>query len=74
MSYHRDKGVSSAIIRLMDELCEWERNTGRRTTLLLIPHSYDEEIMKAQDGKPITTIHISPEDLLRIAMDDRRKL
>ena len=29
MSYHIDKGVNSALIRLLDELCEWERGTGR---------------------------------------------
>jgi len=53
MTYHMDKEVNSAIIRLLDALCEFERGSGRRSTLILIPHNKDEEILIAQDGKPL---------------------
>jgi len=71
MSYHKDKDVEIAIIRLLDALCSWERDTGRRSTLILIPHNDDENIIIAQDGKPIFSHIITPERLLEIAQHDR---
>lgn len=73
MSYHKDPECNSAIIRLLDALCSWERSTGRRSTLLLIPHNADERTVIAQDGKPIpsmkaTCMHAI---LLDIALRDR---
>lgn len=53
MSYHMDREVNSAMIRLLDALCEFERNSGRKSTLVLIPHCEDERIVLAQDGKPL---------------------
>ncbi len=53
MSYHADKTVDSLLISLMDALCTWERETGRRSTLILVPHNNGEDILIAQDGKPL---------------------
>jgi hypothetical protein len=73
MSYHKDPEVNKAIIRLLDTLCSWERNTGRRSTLLLIPHNDDEEMIMAQDGKPVDSYMITPEHLLEIAELERER-
>ena len=35
MTYHMDKEVNSAIIRLLDALCQFERGSG--THMILIP-------------------------------------
>jgi len=51
--YHMDKETSTIILQLLDRLCEWERDTGRRSTLILIPEAKDEDIILALDGKPI---------------------
>lgn len=53
LSYHSDAEVNQAIIKLLDALCVNERNSGRRSTLILIPHEPDQEIIVAQDGKPL---------------------
>jgi len=53
LMYHKDKECNQAIIRLLDCLCEWERNTGRGSTLFLIPHFASEPLVIAQDGKPL---------------------
>lgn len=55
MSWHKDEKVNSALIRLLDELCSWERNTGRGSKLFLIPDHIDEweQIVFAMDGKPV---------------------
>jgi len=53
MSYHKDEEVNRAVIKLLDALGSHERNTGRRNTLLLIPHELDEDLVIAQDGKPL---------------------
>ena len=55
MSYHTDEECNSAIIRLMDALCTHERTTSRRSTLIIIPHTPDENIVVAVDGKPVPT-------------------
>lgn len=55
MSYHADKEVNKAFIRLMDALCSWERNTFRSSTLIFVPDNIDdhERVIIAQDGKPL---------------------
>ena len=53
MSYHKDPEVHQALIRLLDALCTHERCTDRKSVLLLIPHSADETVIIAQDGKPL---------------------
>lgn len=65
MSYHMDKEVNQKIIELLDALCQFERNTGRRSTLELIPHNPDERLVLAQDGKPL------PEKQVCAAMADK---
>lgn len=51
-TYHMDKEVEAAYIRLNDALCSWERATDRGATLILIPHMPDEDIQVSIDGKP----------------------
>ena len=68
MSYHKDRECNQALIHLMDALCEWERNAGRRSTLILIPHCRDENIVLAQDGKPLSGL-IDDEHPLRFLVD-----
>lgn len=53
MSYHKNEEINKLIIELLDALCTWERNSGRGSTLILIPHTPDERIVMAQDGKPV---------------------
>lgn len=52
--WHMDDEIDRTIIRLIDALCAWERNTGRRSHLLLVPESDDEKIIYAMDGKPVS--------------------
>lgn len=52
MPSHIDPDCDQAFSRLIDELCEFERFTGRQSTLILIPHNKDEEIAVAVNGKP----------------------
>ena len=54
MSYHRLPEINSAIIRLLDALCTWERNTGNTSKLILV-HGNNEDgpNLFAMDGKPI---------------------
>ena len=74
MVSHRDRECNSALIRLLDALCTWERNTGRKSTLILIPHSVDEGIIQAQDGKPVPVSTVnSPYRMLQLALMERGK-
>lgn len=71
MSYHKDDEVNEAIIRLLDALCSWERGTGRRSTLILIPHAADEKIVKAEDGKPVNNENLTVGSLISWALKQR---
>lgn len=73
MAWHIEPNVDQAIIRLCDALCSWERATGRRSTLVLIPEMRDEELFIANDGKPLPPDEISPELAVANAMEMRRK-
>ena len=54
MSYHRLPEINSAIIRLLDALCTWERNTGNTSKLILVHgNKEDGPNLFAMDGKPI---------------------
>jgi hypothetical protein len=68
MSYHKNKEVNQALIRLIDALCSWERNTSRRSTLVFIPHNVDEDIVLVGDGKPINVFGISAKRLVELAL------
>lgn len=53
-SYHRLPEINNAIIRLMDALCTWERNTGNGSKLLLVnENEADGPNLFAMDGKPV---------------------
>lgn len=54
MMFHKDAEVRSALIRLLDSLCTWERNTGNGSKLILIhDNESDGETIFAWDGKPL---------------------
>ncbi len=54
MSYHRLPEINSAIIRLLDALCTWERNTGNGSKLILVHDNEDDgKTLFAMDGKPV---------------------
>ena len=54
MSYHRLPEINNAIIRLLDALCTWERNTGNGSKLILVHDNEDDgPILFAMDGKPV---------------------
>lgn len=58
---HPDSEVQAAITRLLDALCTWERETGRRSVLILREVGGFE--VRAQDGKPLD-IDVSDDILL----------
>jgi len=49
---HADREVRSALIRLNDALCAWERNTGRESVLIL--REVDGFVHRSISGKPVT--------------------
>jgi hypothetical protein len=75
--WHIDKECESALIRLNDALCMFERSTGREYTLILVPESPDEEIHMSQSGKPLPNTSAMTlgeiNEILAVAMDKRRK-
>ena len=67
--WHIDQGCESALVRLNDALCSFERATGREYTLILVPETPDERIHMSQSGKPLPpNFSMSPEEILAIAM------
>lgn len=70
MSYHKNKEVNHALIKLFDALCEYERNCGCRSTVILVPHEPGERFVVAQDGKPI---FLSPQTALDLAITERNR-
>ena len=52
--WHIDDKIDRMMIQLIDELCAFERNTGRRSHLLFVPEADDEKIIYAMDGKPVS--------------------
>ncbi len=72
MVHHRDPECDSAMVRLLDALCTWERETGRRSTLVFVPHARDEKIVLAQDGKPLPEgVGMWPREILETALRER---
>ena len=55
MIYHKDPEIQRLITELLDELCQHERHTGMKSTLIFIPHDSEHPGVIAQDGKPIPT-------------------
>jgi len=73
--WHKDKECEQALIRLNDALCMWERETGRESTLILIPEAADEPIVMSQSGKPLPeNFSMTPEEILTIALNKRDKI
>jgi len=56
MAWHTDSEVNQAIIRLIDSLCAYERNTGIGSHFLLIPEDASDarKTIYAIDGKPVS--------------------
>lgn len=72
-TWHIDPECESALVRLNDALCSFERATGRGYTLILIPEMPDEKIHISQSGKPLPQdFDISPKEILAVAMQNRR--
>jgi hypothetical protein len=69
---HIDRECESALIRLNDALCLFERNTRRKYTLILVPESPDEKIHMSHSGKPLPPdLDMTPEEILAMAMKRR---
>jgi len=70
--WHKDPECEQALIKLNDALCSWERDTGRKSILILIPEAADEPIVMSQSGKLLPkNFNVSPEEILAIAMRGR---
>jgi hypothetical protein len=54
MNFHKDVKIHRAFVSLFDAICSWERNTGRKSTLLFVPLETDEETLLIVDGKPVS--------------------
>ena len=75
MVHHKNPACDKAMVDLLDALCTWERETSRRSTLILVPHMRDERIVLAQDGKPLQIPRgMTPKDILEIALMARGEL
>jgi len=73
-AWHIDQECESALIRLNDALCSFERATGREYTLILVPESPDEKINISQSGKPLPpNFDESIEEILEMALERRKK-
>ena len=69
-----DPVLRSALDCLNDVLCTLERTNGKKYALLLIPESQDEQIHMSQNGKSLPqNIDMSPDEILRVAMNRRKK-
>ena len=69
---HLDKACETALLRLDEELNQFERATGRKYTLILIPQALDEKIYISQNGRPLPdSIGISPQEVLVQAIKRR---
>ena len=60
---HPDPSVRRALIELIDSLCQWERSTGRGSTLILLENEFH---IRAVDGKPNIPDYITDEELLAL--------
>ncbi len=60
---HPSQRVQNAIVALLDELCSWERSTGRESFLVIIPVEKEESVIVADSGKLIPTNRITYEDV-----------
>lgn len=65
--------IEHAIVKLDDAICQFERATGRRYFLLLIPASQDERVHLSLDGKPVGAEPFAPSavDVFHAALAER---
>jgi len=61
---HPNKEVQSAIVRLNDALCAWERNTFRQSVLIIREHG--GFVHRSVSGKPNVTEDVTDEQLMKI--------
>lgn len=71
MSLLQDQRCDAALTQLDDAICSYERATGREYTLILIPHSPDEEEIIAVNGKPMFSYGPTPREALEFALKAR---
>lgn len=73
MSLLQSRRCDAALTRLNDELCSYERSTGREYALIIVPHSSDEKVVITLSGKPLSpSAHpISPQEVLDFALRAR---
>ena len=73
-TWHIEEDVERALIRLNEEICRFERSTGRGCHLILIPNHQDEPIFLSDNGKPLPLdTSIPPEAFFEGAMDFRSR-
>ena len=71
---HIDPTCNTAIMKLHDALCSFTRATAKDYTLILVPHSPDEQVVMSLSGKQVPSdFDISPEEMLSKAMKIRTK-
>ncbi len=63
-----------ALVVLNDLLCERERATGLHYTLVMMPHSADEYVHVAVDGKPVSGEIVTAERAIELARAERDEL
>jgi len=65
---HRDEEVQSALTRLLDALCTWGRETGRRNVLILREVDY---CCRAMDGKCVVPDDIPDATIVQLVVRER---
>jgi len=65
---HPDSAVRQAIVRLCDALCSWERNTGRRSALVI--REQGGFCFRAASGKPGIPEDILDENFIAVESGD----
>lgn len=68
--WHINQECETALIRLNDALCSFEREAGREYTLILVPKRPDERIHMSENGKPVN-FDIDPRSILEDALQER---
>lgn len=61
---HSDPDVETALIRLCDALCTWERSTGRESLLILRETGGYQ--FRADCGKPLDSDDMTDEQLVQV--------
>jgi len=64
---HPNQEINQALIRLTDLLCEWERNTGRESVLIL--REAGGFVYRAVSGKPGVPDDIEDAQLMKLIED-----